>query len=155
MWKIATRDRSILCVSVFCITECFNFLLIFTHFPIFFSLDVTHVFPEFPAPDLGNVLLQEGVTMNDVKTLQLLYRRHCEVITLNICNWLIDQSNDMGHNLCTSLSCCPQEKLNCNKTCLFYWVLQLRCCTWLFFSCCDLFCITLIIKTMHFLLFFL
>ncbi|XP_054252072.1 DNA-binding protein RFX2 isoform X5 [Indicator indicator] len=41
-------------------------------------IDVTHVFPEFPAPDLGNVLVQEGVTMNDVKTLQLLYRRHCE-----------------------------------------------------------------------------
>ncbi|OPJ86512.1 DNA-binding protein RFX2 isoform B [Patagioenas fasciata monilis] len=46
-------------------------------------IDVTHVFPEFPAPDLGNVLLQEGVTMNDVKTLQLLYRRHCEV-TLDV-----------------------------------------------------------------------
>ncbi|EMP33529.1 DNA-binding protein RFX2 [Chelonia mydas] len=41
-------------------------------------IDVTHVFPDFPAPDLGNVLLQEGITMNDVKTLQLLYRRHCE-----------------------------------------------------------------------------
>ncbi|XP_071655687.1 DNA-binding protein RFX2 isoform X4 [Patagioenas fasciata] len=46
-------------------------------------IDVTHVFPEFPAPDLGNILLQEGVTMNDVKTLQLLYRRHCEV-TLDV-----------------------------------------------------------------------
>uniref|UniRef100_A0A8V1A5W8 DNA-binding protein RFX2 n=2 Tax=Gallus gallus TaxID=9031 RepID=A0A8V1A5W8_CHICK len=46
-------------------------------------IDVTHVFPEFPAPDLGNVLLQEGVTMNDVKTLQLLYRRHCEA-TLDV-----------------------------------------------------------------------
>ncbi|XP_068276551.1 DNA-binding protein RFX2 isoform X4 [Nyctibius grandis] len=46
-------------------------------------IDVTHVFPEFPAPDLGNVLLQEGVTINDVKTLQLLYRRHCEV-TLDV-----------------------------------------------------------------------
>ncbi|XP_075592320.1 DNA-binding protein RFX2 isoform X3 [Balearica regulorum gibbericeps] len=46
-------------------------------------IDVTHVFPEFPDPDLGNVLLQEGVTMNDVKTLQILYRRHCEV-TLDV-----------------------------------------------------------------------
>ncbi|KAM6396156.1 DNA-binding protein RFX2 isoform 1-T1 [Rhynochetos jubatus] len=46
-------------------------------------IDVTHVFPEFPAPDLRNVLLQEGVTMNDVKTLQLLYRRHCEA-TLDV-----------------------------------------------------------------------
>ncbi|XP_064325468.1 DNA-binding protein RFX2 isoform X3 [Phalacrocorax carbo] len=41
-------------------------------------IDVTHAFPEFPAPDLGNILLQEGVTVNDVKTLQVLYRRHCE-----------------------------------------------------------------------------
>ncbi|XP_035204167.1 DNA-binding protein RFX2 isoform X7 [Oxyura jamaicensis] len=46
-------------------------------------IDVTHVFPEFPAPDLGNILLQEGVSMNDVKTLQLLYRRHCEA-TLDV-----------------------------------------------------------------------
>lgn len=68
-----------------CVTECSSF---WTSFPSF-SPDVTHVFPEFPAPDLGNVFLQEGVTMNDVKTLQLLYRRHCEVITLNIFNWFI------------------------------------------------------------------
>ncbi|XP_064031200.1 DNA-binding protein RFX2 isoform X2 [Pogoniulus pusillus] len=46
-------------------------------------IDVTHVFPEFPAPDLGNVLVQEEVTLNDVKTLQLLYRRHCEA-TLDV-----------------------------------------------------------------------
>ncbi|XP_006266872.2 DNA-binding protein RFX2 isoform X3 [Alligator mississippiensis] len=46
-------------------------------------IDVTHGFPEFPAPDLGNALLQEGVTMNDIKTLQLLYRRHCEA-TLDV-----------------------------------------------------------------------
>ncbi|XP_065434275.1 DNA-binding protein RFX2 isoform X8 [Chrysemys picta bellii] len=32
---------------------------------------------------IGNVLLQEGITMNDVKTLQLLYRRHCEA-TLDV-----------------------------------------------------------------------
>uniref|UniRef100_A0A8D0H2U3 DNA-binding protein RFX2 n=1 Tax=Sphenodon punctatus TaxID=8508 RepID=A0A8D0H2U3_SPHPU len=46
-------------------------------------IDITHVFPEFPAPDLGNVLLQEGITMNDIKMLQLLYRRHCEA-TLDV-----------------------------------------------------------------------
>ncbi|XP_019368918.1 PREDICTED: DNA-binding protein RFX2 isoform X3 [Gavialis gangeticus] len=46
-------------------------------------IDVTHGFPEFPAPDLGNTLLQEGVTMNDIKALQLLYRRHCEA-TLDV-----------------------------------------------------------------------
>ncbi|KAM6236198.1 DNA-binding protein RFX2 isoform 3-T8 [Porphyrio hochstetteri] len=46
-------------------------------------IDVTHVFPEFPDPDLHNILLQEGVTMNDVKTLQILYRQHCEV-TLDV-----------------------------------------------------------------------
>ncbi|XP_037238906.1 DNA-binding protein RFX2 isoform X4 [Falco naumanni] len=46
-------------------------------------IDVTHAFPKFPAPDLGNVLLQEGFTLNDVKTLQLLYRRHCEA-TLDV-----------------------------------------------------------------------
>ncbi|PNJ18421.1 RFX2 isoform 5, partial [Pongo abelii] len=40
--------------------------------------DVSHVFPEFPAPDLGSVLLQDGVTLHDVKALQLVYRRHCE-----------------------------------------------------------------------------
>lgn len=41
--------------------------------------DVSHVFPEFPAPDLGSALLQESVTPHDVKALQLVYRRHCEV----------------------------------------------------------------------------
>lgn len=41
-------------------------------------IDVSHVFPEFPAPDLGSVLLQDGVTLHDVKALQLVYRRHCE-----------------------------------------------------------------------------
>ncbi|XP_017944174.1 DNA-binding protein RFX2 isoform X1 [Manacus vitellinus] len=46
-------------------------------------IDVTHVFPEFPAPDLENVLLQEVFTLNDVKTLQILYRRHCEA-TLDV-----------------------------------------------------------------------
>lgn len=41
--------------------------------------DVSHVFPEFPAPDLSSALLQESVTPHDVKALQLVYRRHCEV----------------------------------------------------------------------------
>lgn len=45
------------------------------------SSDVSHVFPEFPAPDLGSTLLQESVTLHDVKALQLVYRRHCEVMT--------------------------------------------------------------------------
>lgn len=58
---------------------------------LFFSLDVTHVFPEFPAPDLGSILLQDGVTMNDVKTLQLLYRQHCEVMIWNVLNGFINQ----------------------------------------------------------------
>ena len=40
---------------------------------------MSHVFPEFPAPDLGSVLLQENITLHDIKALQLAYRRHCEV----------------------------------------------------------------------------
>ncbi|XP_021005406.1 DNA-binding protein RFX2 isoform X2 [Mus caroli] len=46
-------------------------------------IDVSHVFPEFPAPDLGSTLLQENVTLHDVKALQLVYRRHCEA-TLDV-----------------------------------------------------------------------
>ncbi|XP_034853600.1 DNA-binding protein RFX2 isoform X3 [Mirounga angustirostris] len=46
-------------------------------------IDVSHVFPEFPAPDLGSVLLQESITLHDVKALQLVYRRHCEA-TLDV-----------------------------------------------------------------------
>lgn len=41
--------------------------------------DVSHVFPEFPAPDLGSTLLQESILPQDVRALQLAYRRHCEV----------------------------------------------------------------------------
>nr|XP_056723567.1 DNA-binding protein RFX2 [Euleptes europaea] len=41
-------------------------------------IDVTRILPEFPPLDLENALLQEGIAMNDVKALQLLYRRHCE-----------------------------------------------------------------------------
>lgn len=73
--------------------------------PQFLFPDVTHVFPEFPAPDLGNVLLQEGFTLNDVKTLQILYRRHCEVTVWNIIWWLfvIDLLTDVGHHSCEQL----------------------------------------------------
>lgn len=46
-----------------------------------FLPDVSHVFPEFPVPDLGGGLLQESISLHDVKALQLLYRRHCEVTT--------------------------------------------------------------------------
>nr|XP_023396484.1 LOW QUALITY PROTEIN: DNA-binding protein RFX2 [Loxodonta africana] len=46
-------------------------------------IDVSHVFPEFPAPDLGGVLLQGDLTLRDVKALQLAYRRHCEA-TLDV-----------------------------------------------------------------------
>ncbi|ELV10011.1 DNA-binding protein RFX2 [Tupaia chinensis] len=46
-------------------------------------IDVSHVFPEFPAPDLGGILLQESVTLHDIKALQLVYRRHCEA-TLDV-----------------------------------------------------------------------
>ncbi|XP_053228707.1 DNA-binding protein RFX2 isoform X2 [Podarcis raffonei] len=41
-------------------------------------IDVTHILPAFPALDLENVLLQEGIDASDIKTLQVLYRRHCE-----------------------------------------------------------------------------
>ncbi|XP_045846145.1 DNA-binding protein RFX2 isoform X2 [Meles meles] len=48
-----------------------------------FLPDVSHVFPEFPVPDLGGGLLQESISLHDVKALQLLYRRHCEA-TLDV-----------------------------------------------------------------------
>ncbi|XP_040183188.1 DNA-binding protein RFX2 isoform X1 [Rana temporaria] len=41
-------------------------------------IDTSHVFPDFPDPDLGGVMLPDGITMSDVKNLQLMYRRHCE-----------------------------------------------------------------------------
>ncbi|XP_063003312.1 DNA-binding protein RFX2 isoform X2 [Elgaria multicarinata webbii] len=41
-------------------------------------IDVTRVLPDFPGLDLEDVLLQEGIEENDVKNLQVLYRRHCE-----------------------------------------------------------------------------
>ncbi|XP_078526786.1 DNA-binding protein RFX2 isoform X2 [Lissotriton helveticus] len=46
-------------------------------------IDVSHVFPVFPPLDLGNMLLPEGIVVDDIKTLQLLYRRHCEA-TLDV-----------------------------------------------------------------------
>ncbi|XP_073455127.1 DNA-binding protein RFX2 isoform X1 [Aquarana catesbeiana] len=41
-------------------------------------IDTSHVFPDFPDPDLGGLMLPDGITMSDVKNLQLMYRRHCE-----------------------------------------------------------------------------
>lgn len=41
--------------------------------------DISHAFPEFPAPELDSVLLQDSLTLCDVRALQLAYRRHCEV----------------------------------------------------------------------------
>lgn len=65
------------------------------------SPDVSHVFPEFPAPDLGSTLLQENVTLHDVKALQLVYRRHCEVTTYSA------RLNPHLQLPCTSLDLCP------------------------------------------------
>uniref|UniRef100_A0A8D2JER7 DNA-binding protein RFX2 n=1 Tax=Varanus komodoensis TaxID=61221 RepID=A0A8D2JER7_VARKO len=41
-------------------------------------IDATRILPDFPILDLEDVLLQEGVEVNDIKTLQVFYRRHCE-----------------------------------------------------------------------------
>ncbi|XP_062308478.1 DNA-binding protein RFX2 isoform X2 [Osmerus eperlanus] len=46
-------------------------------------IDVTHVLPPFPSPDLGSLPLPERINMNDVKKLQNLYRDHCEA-TLDV-----------------------------------------------------------------------
>ncbi|KAM8940244.1 DNA-binding protein RFX2 isoform 2-T2 [Pelodytes ibericus] len=46
-------------------------------------IDMSHVFPDFPTPDLGTMLLPEGINMTDIKDLQLMYRRHCEA-TLDV-----------------------------------------------------------------------
>ncbi|XP_048197845.1 DNA-binding protein RFX2 [Perognathus longimembris pacificus] len=46
-------------------------------------IDVSHVFPEFPVPDLDGEHLQGSVTPRDIKALQLVYRRHCEA-TLDV-----------------------------------------------------------------------
>ncbi|XP_049644026.1 DNA-binding protein RFX2 [Suncus etruscus] len=46
-------------------------------------IDVSHVLTEFPAPNLEDAVLQDHVTLQDVKTLQLVYRRLCEA-TLDV-----------------------------------------------------------------------
>ncbi|XP_075060764.1 DNA-binding protein RFX2 isoform X2 [Mixophyes fleayi] len=46
-------------------------------------IDMSHVFPDFPMPDLGTILLPDGISMTDIKNLQLMYRRHCEA-TLDV-----------------------------------------------------------------------
>ncbi|XP_043946697.1 DNA-binding protein RFX2 [Protopterus annectens] len=46
-------------------------------------IDVSHVLPEFPAPDLGSPPLPEGISMTDIKNLLSSYREHCEA-TLDV-----------------------------------------------------------------------
>ncbi|KAJ8418976.1 hypothetical protein AAFF_G00004750 [Aldrovandia affinis] len=46
-------------------------------------IDVSHVLPPFPSPDLGSHPLPERIAVNDVKKLQSLYRDHCEA-TLDV-----------------------------------------------------------------------
>ncbi|XP_036377223.1 DNA-binding protein RFX2 [Megalops cyprinoides] len=46
-------------------------------------IDVSHVLPPFPSPDLGSHPLPERITLGDVKKLQGLYRDHCEA-TLDV-----------------------------------------------------------------------
>ncbi|XP_071262013.1 DNA-binding protein RFX2-like isoform X3 [Salvelinus alpinus] len=46
-------------------------------------IDVSHVLPPFPTPDLGTQPLPERININDVKKLQNLYRDHCEA-TLDV-----------------------------------------------------------------------
>ncbi|XP_066551739.1 DNA-binding protein RFX2 isoform X2 [Amia ocellicauda] len=46
-------------------------------------IDVSHVLPPFPNPDLGACPLPDCITMNDVKKLQTHYRDHCEA-TLDV-----------------------------------------------------------------------
>ncbi|KAG5851261.1 hypothetical protein ANANG_G00091190 [Anguilla anguilla] len=46
-------------------------------------IDVSHVLPPFPSPDLGSCPLPERISPNDVKKLQSLYRDHCEA-TLDV-----------------------------------------------------------------------
>ncbi|XP_023674257.1 DNA-binding protein RFX2-like isoform X2 [Paramormyrops kingsleyae] len=46
-------------------------------------IDVSHVLPPFPAPELGAHPLPAGVSLDDVKKLQGLYRDHCEA-TLDV-----------------------------------------------------------------------
>ncbi|XP_067250793.1 DNA-binding protein RFX2 isoform X3 [Chanodichthys erythropterus] len=46
-------------------------------------IDVSHVLPPFPSPDLGSCPLPEPISVNDVKKLQSNYRIHCEA-TLDV-----------------------------------------------------------------------
>ncbi|XP_067270077.1 DNA-binding protein RFX2 isoform X3 [Pseudorasbora parva] len=46
-------------------------------------IDVSHVLPPFPSPDLGSCPLPEPISTNDVKKLQSNYRIHCEA-TLDV-----------------------------------------------------------------------
>ncbi|KAK2898453.1 hypothetical protein Q8A67_009871 [Cirrhinus molitorella] len=46
-------------------------------------IDVSHVLPPFPSPDLGSCPLPESISMNDLKKLQSNYRIHCEA-TLDV-----------------------------------------------------------------------
>ncbi|KAG1924604.1 transcription factor RFX3 [Pimephales promelas] len=46
-------------------------------------IDVSHVLPPFPSPDLGSCPLPEPISINDVKNLQSNYRIHCEA-TLDV-----------------------------------------------------------------------
>ncbi|XP_054904597.1 DNA-binding protein RFX2 isoform X3 [Poeciliopsis prolifica] len=46
-------------------------------------IDTSHSLPPFPSPDLGTQPLPERISTTDVKTLQTLYRSHCEA-TLDV-----------------------------------------------------------------------
>ncbi|XP_059378940.1 DNA-binding protein RFX2 isoform X3 [Carassius carassius] len=46
-------------------------------------IDVSHVLPSFPSPDLGSCPLPEPISISDVKKLQSNYRIHCEA-TLDV-----------------------------------------------------------------------
>ncbi|XP_026098816.1 DNA-binding protein RFX2 isoform X5 [Carassius auratus] len=46
-------------------------------------IDVSHVLPPFPSPDLGSCPLPEPISISDVKKLQSNYRIHCEA-TLDV-----------------------------------------------------------------------
>ncbi|XP_055514666.1 DNA-binding protein RFX2-like isoform X4 [Leucoraja erinacea] len=43
-------------------------------------LDMSHVLPDFIDAEIGDSPLPENITLNEVKTLQLLYREHCEAM---------------------------------------------------------------------------
>ncbi|XP_039622568.1 DNA-binding protein RFX2 isoform X3 [Polypterus senegalus] len=46
-------------------------------------IDMSHTLPDFPTPALNTSPLPDGITMNDVKKLQIFYREHCEA-TLDV-----------------------------------------------------------------------